>query len=170
MAASRRWALAGNAAVAALILAPLPAAAEEGPVVTTVSHVGITVSDINRAVALFRNVLGGTATEPRAFPGSSSDITGVPHADIIISIATLAERRFELVQYVRPKGASSRLRPPNPGHVHIALGVSDLPAMVDRLRAAGFTGSVPNKYPDGRPRPVYLYGFDGLTFELFARP
>jgi catechol 2,3-dioxygenase-like lactoylglutathione lyase family enzyme len=138
--------------------------------VVGVNHMGICVADMDRAVRLFRDVLGAAVTEPLEYHGGHLErATGVPGAASIICHATLGGQVFELLQYLSPGGRrTSDLRPCDAGHIHLALTVEGIDDMVDRFNAAGFVPAGPVERSVGSIGldAIYTYGFDGLVIEL----
>lgn len=138
--------------------------------VMDVDHIGISVSDMTRAVSFFRDVLGGEATEPILYDdpriGTVVGITGVRN---IICQVSVCGKHFELLQYVEPQGQQAiNHRVCDPGHLHIALRVKDIEAVIERMRFYGFEPAAPVQRGMGTAglSAVYCYGFDGLVVEL----
>lgn len=138
--------------------------------VTDVDHIGISVSDMDRTIRFFRDVLGADVTEPHLYDDPKiGTVVGIPRLRNIICQASLNGRRFELLQYVHPVGSQAQgHRPCDPGHLHIALQVEDIEGVVARMSAAGFepAGEVQRGMGGSGLAACYCYGFDGLVFEL----
>ena len=142
--------------------------------VRDIDHIGISVSDMDRAIRFFRDVLRAQVTPPQLYDDPKiGTIVGIPGVRNIICQASVGDRRFELLQYVEPQGRQAQdHRPCDPGHLHIALAVDDIEAVVARMRTHGFEPASPVQHGVGGSglAAVYAYGFDGLVFELIEYP
>ena len=107
--------------------------------VLSTNHTSFTVSDLNRSIAFFRDVLGFTAT-PK-LPRSKSviqSITGVDEADVMIAYLRGPGHTLELIEYLGPPNRSEvRPRPCDVGFAHIAFDVDDIDAAVAASKEAG---------------------------------
>lgn len=144
------------------------------PRVTAFHHVGVSVSDMDRALTFFRDVLGAEVTEPflNDWP-VLEQIIGLPKPQMHTAYATVQGVHFELLQYVSPDGRRlSDNRPCDPGHIHVGLYVEGIDAMAEKMRAAGFEPVGPVQGPVGSQgiRAIYTYGFDNLLIELIENP
>jgi catechol 2,3-dioxygenase-like lactoylglutathione lyase family enzyme len=135
-----------------------------------VNHMGISVSDMDRAIRFFHEVLGATVTEPHLYDDDKiRRANGIAGARIIICHAVLGDHAFELLQYVSPDGRRvSDLRPCDAGHIHLALTVEGIEEIAERMRTAGFEPVGPVQHGLGGQglSAIYTYGFDGLVVEL----
>jgi catechol 2,3-dioxygenase-like lactoylglutathione lyase family enzyme len=136
------------------------------------NHTGFTVSDPDKAVAFFRDVLGfSIAPTVRQSGRAVEKITGVPNAEIEITFVFGAGYCIELLHFVYP--VSDRcidLRACDAGFAHIAFEVDNIDAMVGKVEAAGYRAfSRPQIVPAG-PRKggktVYTRGPDGIVIEF----
>lgn len=138
--------------------------------VVGVAHTGITVSDLEKAIAFFRDVLGAQITDPVFYDDPMFErITGVENAKIKIAYADLPGHKLELLQYTSPDNRSnSSLRPCDSGHLHLSLIVEGIHDLAGRMTAAGFkpVGPIQTIEVDGGFDVIYTYGFDGLVIEL----
>jgi catechol 2,3-dioxygenase-like lactoylglutathione lyase family enzyme len=139
-------------------------------IVADIDHIGISVSNMDRAVCFFREVLGGEVTPPLLCDDPRvGKIVGIPGLKNIICQAVVGGKRFELLQYVDPVGQqASDHRPCDPGHFHIALKVTDIEGVIERMRAFDFAPANPVQHDigSGGLSASYCYGFDGLVVEL----
>jgi glyoxylase I family protein len=137
--------------------------------VIDVDHIGISVSDMARAVRFFR-ALGAEVTPDHLYDDPKiGKIVGIEGVRNRICLATLHGKHFELLQYVEPVGRQAENhRPCDPGHLHIALRVEDIEGVTEQMRAHGFEPANPVQHnPAGSQRSAnYCYGFDGLVVEL----
>lgn len=139
--------------------------------VVSVAHTGITVSDMDRALAFFGIVLAGRVTEPVLHTDPLFErVTGVAGAQILIAYVELPGHTLELLEYVRPEDRrTSDLRPCDPGHLHLSLRVDGIADLVHRMAEAGFRPVGPIQHAregDTEFDVIYTYGFDGLVIEL----
>ena len=143
------------------------------PRILTLDHVGITVADLDAALAFF--VLLGLELEGRTFlegefvdtvigiPGSRSEIATLRPPDGGTGVEL---SRFVHPEHVvgTPEALSTTL-----GLRNVAFQVEDLPAVVARLDAAGFglVGGV-GEY-EGMWRMTYVRGPEGIIVALAER-
>ncbi len=139
-------------------------------------HVGITVSDLDRSLAFYRDLLG-LHIEARAVDVPAGDVTGIPGARCSIADLDLPDGRLlELIQYTAGGGTRLEQRTSDPGACHVAISVDDIDATCERLERAGVTlRSKPITLADSGPRwdgsrVVYTVDPDGVTVELVQLP
>ncbi len=135
-------------------------------------HTGITVRDLDVALAFWRDVLGfKLVTRARRTGTYASEVTGVAGAEIEIAVLLAAGHRIELLQYIAPpERMLMRPRPCDIGSVHLAFDVDDLEAAIARVAASGWlaVGS-PQVIAEGvrrGTRVIYLRDPYGTTIEL----
>jgi glyoxylase I family protein len=141
------------------------------------THTGFTVSDLGRAAAFFRDVLGFTISAPMRQSGPAvGKMVGVPGAEVDIAFATSGDSTIELICYVNPRSDRiNDLQHCDTGFAHIAFLVDDIEKMMQSVRAAGFRlySEEPQVVPAG-PRKggknVYTQGPDGIVVELQQAP
>ena len=130
----RRWALG----IAVLLLAH-PAAAS-GPLVTSVGTIGITVSDLDRAVAFYRDVLEFSVVDHTEASGSAVEqLEGVFGAHVRNARMRLGNEAIVLTQYLAPRGrpVPADMRSNDRAFQHIAIVVSDMDRAYRHLREHG---------------------------------
>lgn len=154
-------------------------------------HTGFTVSDMERSLAFYRDLLGLEVVvdqEPEAeYP---AQVTGFPGARLRIVFLKLplilggdattgGEPRFhehilELIQYKVRHGGPLPLATNRPGCSHLCFQVNDLPALYARWRERGVPFvSPPVPITQGVNQggyAVYARDPDGITIELLQRP
>ena len=144
--------------------------------VLSTNHTSFTVSDLNRSIAFFRDVLGFTAT-PK-LPRSKSviqSITGVDEADVMIAYLCGPGHTLELIEYLGPPNRSEvRPRPCDVGFAHIAFDVEDIDAILTlslehNVFPIGQVTTV-DQGPNQGGKAVYLRDPDGITVELIQKP
>jgi len=144
--------------------------------VVRVNHTGVTVSDIERTSAFFRDVLGFTVTEPVQHSGDYvSRLHGVFNATVKIAFCSGGGHTIELIQYVNPEPRSAIARRHNePGFMHVALLVEDIDVAARALTTAGFELFSEPQVVLAGPRKggknVYARDATGLILELQQAP
>ena len=138
-----------------------------------IEHFSFTVSDIEKALHFFRDLLGMSATPVEYVCNEGvQQIIGIPGASLRISIVRApAGGSIELIEYVTPKGRRIDLRTNNYGVGHVAFLVQDLKKMYETLTANGvrfISQPVWLKSNDGQADwgVCYLKGPDDITIEL----
>jgi lactoylglutathione lyase len=141
---------------------------------TSLHHTGLTVRDLPRSLAFYRDVLGMEVLfEQEKEGGYLAAIVGYPDAHV--RMAHLAfpgdDHRLELFEYVAPEPRGEPGEPRDVGITHVCLRVDDVDALVDRLQRAGATFfSAPVVVDTGANaggRGVYLRDPEGVILELF---
>jgi catechol 2,3-dioxygenase-like lactoylglutathione lyase family enzyme len=143
--------------------------------VTGIDHVGITVRELERSLAFYRDLLGLRVIEISG-DQDVGQIVGIPGARVKIADLDAGDGRvLELLEYVAARGDDVPQRPNAAGCPHVALQVHDIPTVLQRLARAGHN-------PDGEPTTitgaiafegatvVYLRDPDGAVIELVQRP
>jgi catechol 2,3-dioxygenase-like lactoylglutathione lyase family enzyme len=108
--------------------------------VTAVDSVGITVSDMNRAVAFYTSVLPFEKISDVEVSGREYELlSGVFGARMRIVRLRLGDEIIELTEFLAPKGRPipDDVRPNDQVFQHIAIIVSDMDKAYARLRQAG---------------------------------
>ncbi len=141
-------------------------------------HVSLTVSDIERSIAWYTEVLGlELVSRQRNDNAYTRAIVGMPDALLEVAFLALPRRTpgapgiaFELIEYVRPRGQAPALTTNLPGVAHLAFEVDDVDAALARLAAAGTHPVNPavevDRGVNRGMRACYLRDPDGFTLEL----
>ena len=140
-------------------------------------HTGITVSNLERSLAFWRDVLGFEFSHRTHQTGElASEITGIPDAEISLGVLKApGGHKIELLQYAAPADRKQHfdLKPSDVGHVHVALAVDDLDAVLNTIAASGWNAAGKPQTLQGGPnagkRVVYVRDPDGTTIE-FMQP
>ena len=98
-------------------------------------HTGITVSDLDRSVAFYRDILGFRLIAVEPVRKSRGEKLGVPGAVIRIAVLEYGKDcSMELIQYLEPTPPNSYALPVNGiGQVHIAFRVEDIQAQIKKM-------------------------------------
>jgi catechol 2,3-dioxygenase-like lactoylglutathione lyase family enzyme len=138
-----------------------------------IHHVGITVSDLDRSLGFYRDLLGmrvvGLSME------AVGSIVGVPGASArIADLDAGGGQLLELIDY-GSGAADGSLRPPDAvGSCHVSIEVDDLSAALTRLASAGYEpmGEVTTLDLGGVWEGctiAYLQDPDGMVIELLEQ-
>ncbi len=140
-------------------------------------HTGLTVRDLDRSLAFYRDLLGmDVVFEQEKQGGYLATIVGYEGAHVRMAHLAFGGdgHRLELFEYVEPSSRGHAGEPRDVGVTHVCLAVEDLRAIYARLRAAGVDFySEPVLVDTGANAGgfgVYLRDPDGITLELFQRP
>lgn len=147
-------------------------------VVTNVHHVGMSVADLDEALAFWRTFL---QVEPRWRKALDRPYlgrhVGYPGVKIDAAFVDLPGGTvLELLDYDVPSKARNPGDTANAGNVHLCLRVDDARAAWEQAVAAGARPLVKDGpvEVDGGPnqgaRAAYLRIHDGITLELFELP
>jgi catechol 2,3-dioxygenase-like lactoylglutathione lyase family enzyme len=141
--------------------------------VISADHTGITVSNLERSLAFWRDVLCFEFSHAAHQKGElAEEITGVEGAEIKLAILrTPGGHKIELLEYLAPADRKrANLRSCDVGSVHVALLVKDLEAVLARIAASGWEAAgkpqTLTKGPNAGKRVVYVRDPDGTTIEL----
>jgi len=139
-------------------------------------HTGITVSNLERSLAFWRDVLGFEPSHRAHHTGDlASEVTGVPGAEISLAVLKGYGHKIELLEYLAPADQKHvDLRPCDVGSVHVALTVDNLDAVLNAIGASGWTAAgkpqTLKSGPNAGKRVVYVRDPDGTTIEFMQPP
>lgn len=149
-------------------------------------HTGITVSNLERSLAFWRDVLGFEYSHSAHQTGERVEqITGVKGGELKLAVVkTPSGHKIELLEYLAPPDRKrdgdpstslrTSLRPCDVGHVHVALIVEDLDAVLKRIAASGWKAAGKPQAlthgPNAGKRVVYVRDPDGTTIEFMQLP
>src|SRR4029450_1461258 len=140
-------------------------------------HTGITVSNLERSLAFWRDVLGFELSHTTHQTGEmAKEITGVAGAEIKLAVLKApGGHKIELLEYLAPRNRKhAEVRPCDVGHVHVALLVDDLDAILQKIAASGWKAAGKPQTlktgPNARKRVVYVRDPDGPTIEFMQPP
>jgi glyoxylase I family protein len=145
--------------------------------IISADHTGITVSNLERSLAFWRDVLGFELSHTAHQTGElAKEITGITGAEIQLAVLkTSGGQRIELLEYLAPPDRKhAQARPCDVGHVHVALLVDDLDAVLEKIVASGWKAAgIPQTLktgPNAGKRVVYVRDPDGTTIEFMQPP
>jgi catechol 2,3-dioxygenase-like lactoylglutathione lyase family enzyme len=169
--------------VAAFVFWSLPPAvprAASPPIAQAVEAVGMTVSDMDRSIAFFKDVLTFEPISDSEVAGQEYDrLQGVFGTRMRIVRMRLGDEQIELTEYLAPRGrplpADSRSH--DRWFQHVAIIVSDMDAAYARLRQhkVEHASPEPQRLPDWNPaaggiRAFYFKDPDGHPLEILQFP
>jgi len=150
----------------------------ERPFATGFSHVGVCVSDLERAKAFYRDGLGfaeGVASNSR---NEVANLLGLaPDIDMITQMMLMDHTVVELIHFDNPAAIpADGLRPMNQmGLTHLSFTVNDVDAAAQHLVKHGATlrpetrTSIP--FPNGEScELVFITDPDGTRIEIYQPP
>jgi catechol 2,3-dioxygenase-like lactoylglutathione lyase family enzyme len=139
-------------------------------------HTGFTVSDVERSLVFWRDVLGFELSHRAHQKGELAEkITGVAGAEILIAVVKAPGHKIELLEYRAPADRK-RLdaRPCDVGAVHVALTVDNLEAVLEKIAASGWKAAGEPQTltigPNAGKRVIYVRDPDGTTIEFMQMP
>ena len=141
-------------------------------------HTGITVSNLERSLAFWRDVLGFELSHRAHQTGAmAEEITGVKGAELKLAVVKApGGHKIELLEYLAPPDRKQHvdLRPCDVGSVHIALTVDNLDAVLSTIAASGWRAAGKPQTlktgPNAGKRVVYVRDPDGTTIEFMEMP
>jgi len=146
--------------------------------ITGLFHGGISVSDMDRSLAFYRDGLGlETVVDRVASDAYLFRILALHGTELRIVYLKIpgSDAFIELIEFRGLERHPASARPCDPGAGHLCLYVSDIRALHQRLTEGGFQSRAeapelitagPNKGAYG----VYFRDPDGYLIELFQRP
>jgi catechol 2,3-dioxygenase-like lactoylglutathione lyase family enzyme len=140
-------------------------------------HTGITVSNLERSLAFWRDALGFELSHTAHQTGElAREITGVAGAEIKLAVLKApGGHKIELLEYVAPSDRERlALKPCDVGSVHVALLVDDLDIVLESIAASGWKAAGKPQTlktgPNAGKRVVYVRDPDGTTIEFMQMP
>jgi catechol 2,3-dioxygenase-like lactoylglutathione lyase family enzyme len=144
--------------------------------IVAADHTGITVSNLERSLAFWRDVLGFELSHTAHQKGEmAQEITGVQGAEIKLAVLKAPRgHKIELLEYLAPADRKRvSLRPCDVGSVHVALLVEDLDAVLAQIAASGWKAAGKPQTltagPNAGKRVVYVRDPDGITIEFMQQ-
>jgi methylmalonyl-CoA/ethylmalonyl-CoA epimerase len=123
-----------------------------------IAHVGVAVSNLDEALAFYRDVLGLEPHPPEIADGAT--IVALPFGESEVELLAPLESESPIARFLARRG---------PGIHHICYRVPDLPAALEACRAAGYRliDDVPRTGAAGR-RIAFIHpkATGGILLEL----
>src|SRR5207249_5613238 len=146
--------------------------------IVAADHTGITISNLERSLAFWRDVLGFEPSHTAHQSGEMArEITGVIGAEIKLAVVKVpGGHKIELLEYLAPaeRKRNVDLRPCDVGSVHVALIVDDLDAILSSINASGWKAAgkpqTLRSGPNAGKRVVYVRDPEGTTIEFMQQP
>ena len=140
--------------------------------ITGFNHVGISVANLERSIAFYRDLLGMQVIQEVSFEGERYEfILGLKGAKGRIAILRIGNLELEFFEFVHPTG---QLADPNRpvcdhGIAHFAVQVEGLAGLYARLKDAGVVFHCP-PIDFGCAIATYLRDPDGNVIEMLQMP
>lgn len=144
--------------------------------ISATNHTSFTVSDLDRSLAFFCDVLGfELLNRSRRDPEFIARVVAIPGADIEVAYVQAPGHRIELIEYSGPEGRRHLdSRPCDTGFAHVAFDVDDIDAAILASKAVGVYALGPvqdlDRGPNSGGRVVYTRDADGITVEFIQPP
>ncbi len=140
--------------------------------ITGIGHVGISVADIGRSIAFYRDLLGMELVGQGPFEGERYEaILGLPGAHGEVATLRAGSIELELFQFVvpTPKAGDPNRPVSAQGITHFCIEVTDIRVIYERLAAAGVRFNCPPLEFAGIATATYGRDPDGNVFELMEK-
>lgn len=143
--------------------------------ITSPNHTSFTVSNMERSLAFYRDLLGMEVISDRIAPAEFAEkITGIPGAELRVVYVQAGGYKLELIQYLKSQGERIDPRTNRPGSVHLGFNVDDVDQAYAELTAHGVKVQSPPMLVGGGPnkggRGLYFVDPDGITLEFTQPP
>jgi catechol 2,3-dioxygenase-like lactoylglutathione lyase family enzyme len=147
-------------------------------VIGGIHHTSRTVSDMERSLAFYRDLLGMPVVLDTEMRGEMLDREVAMEGSHLrfVLLDSGGDTYLELLHYYSPAGAPfpSGAKPADVGAHHVALLVDDIEAAYEQLSSAGVRFTHPPQEVDAGSfrghRTAYCYDPDGLIVELWQVP
>ena len=145
---------------------------------TGVSHTSFSVTDMDRSLAFYRDLLGMEVTMDRERTGEYIEqVVGFPGARLRIvglKLPSGSDHILELIEYKSPRGQRVDTRTCNPGTAHFCFVTDDIHKTYEEMCRLGVRfKSAPVQIPSGPSAggyDAYFLDPDDITLELSAPP
>lgn len=140
--------------------------------ITGLQHVGIPVSDMERSLDFYQNVLGLELLFVAEGSGDdTSKAVGVPNAHLQFAFLRAGDAIFELLHYITPTGKPYSGMNCDVGASHVAFEVSDIDEAYKHLTAQGIQFNSAPVHLDEGPLAGCAFAYfpdpDGIQLEIF---
>jgi len=143
--------------------------------ITGIHHTSFTVSNLDRSLAFYRDILGMELVVERDVTGDyMADLMGFENLHIRLVFLKIGEELLELIEYLSPSGNIVNTKKNNPGTAHICFRIKDLLSLYKKLVLSGVcVESEPvaiTKGPNKGGFAMFIYDPDGIPLELLETP
>ena len=133
-------------------------------------HTAISVSDLDKSIHFYGNLLGMTVEwrMDHRQGDSLERVVGMKNVDVSIAVLSGWGSRIELLQYHFPRGKSypaNKLQC-DKGIIHLAFQVENIDDLYKRLLAQGVQFNAPPLVLRPGVKATYFHDPDGMTLEL----
>lgn len=126
-----------------------------------INHLAVVVSDMQAALAFWRDALGIPLAEVRDVPAEAAQVAFLPLAESEIELVLPTSGESGLAKYLAKRG---------PGMHHLCLEVDDLVGMLRQLKGKGvrLINEEPRRSADGRKYAfIHPESTHGVLVELY---
>ncbi|MDR1514178.1 MAG: VOC family protein [Synergistaceae bacterium] len=140
---------------------------------TGVNHISVTVSNIDRSVKFYTEIMGMTLDNIRYGVDLEyiRKVTGYPDGILHVAFMTCPGIRLELIQYVQPKGQALDVSPHNTCSSHICFSTTDAHKAYELCQGKGIMTKNPPTLIDSGPSTgavaFYLLDPDRYNLEIY---
>ncbi len=143
-----------------------------------VAHVGITVSDLERSLVFYRDLLEAEVLlDTRVASAGLAEVLAVPGAALHMVLIQVGSTVLELIQYDQSPGKPHGIGNNDVGAMHVAFVVEDIQAAYEKMSAGGVEFNAPPytfAASDGEGVTgitiAYFRDLDGIQLELVQLP
>jgi len=145
----------------------------------SIDHVGLTVRNLMKSIAFYRDVLGGKVAYTRLTQDGwdvegVSRAVGVPGAVLKSARVLIGDNTLELIEY-DPPGLPYSASNGDVGIRHVSFEVGDIREAYDSLQGQGVRFNTPpfeitQDGPQKGFKFCYFFDPDGIQLEIFQRP
>ena len=135
----------------------------------TIRHTGIIVTDMDRALTFYRDLLGlKVVLDAQQDNEFASALTAYPGKRRIVMLEAPDGNKIELFQfYDHPRPAPEKVEMGTIGCSHVCFMVEDMDAVYEEFEAKGVQFNCePLISPDGYGKVTYCHDWDGTIIEL----
>jgi catechol 2,3-dioxygenase-like lactoylglutathione lyase family enzyme len=137
----------------------------------SIGHTGFVVSDMDRSVSFYRDILGFEVLDDVVREGDYIEaMVGVPGARVRTVFIDACGHTVELVEYLSGSGVPVEAANNAPGKGHISFWTSDIDADYEYLFSKGVEFVSSPQYGPTGGAAVYFLDPDGITLEMHYRP
>ena len=137
--------------------------------ITRVNHTGISVSDMERSLGFYRDLLGMELIFDSDVPANEplSHVVGMPNASGRVAWLRAGDTMIELWQWDSPNGRPlpDDYVPADKGVTHYAFEVDDVDALYEKVVAAGYHANI-EPQDLGLHKTTYIKGPDNEIIEI----